>query len=78
MEIKVSTDTTNGIDGTWTPSGADWMKVPIEGQPLMDGAVIPKGNGDDAFDKNTQKFIELTHIRYRITLRDNETPLPLP
>jgi len=71
VEIKVSADSTNGIDGTWS---ASWIKVPIEGQPLIDAVGV--GNGDDAFDYATKKFIVLTFIKYKITLRDNETPLP--
>lgn len=68
VEIQFSTD-----DVTYS----DWIKVPIEGQPLVDeSSPTIKGNGDDDFDPNTQKFIELTHIKYRITLRDNEVSLP--
>ena len=66
VEIQYSTNgaTTNGT----------WLRVPIGTQPMHD-TVNNVGNDDPLFDAANATIIEASHLLYRVTLRNNETPL---
>jgi len=66
VEIQYSTDgsTTNGA----------WLRVPIGTKPYHD-TVNDVGNDDPDFDMANAQAISASHLRYRITLRNNETLL---
>jgi hypothetical protein len=66
MEIQYSTDgvTTNGT----------WLRVPIGTKPLHD-TVEDVGNDDANFNFADAVGIVATHLKYKITLRSDETPI---
>jgi hypothetical protein len=66
IEIQYSTNgtTTNGT----------WLKVPIGTQPLHD-IINDVGNDDPLFDIDNATAIPCKYLRFKVTLRDNETPI---
>jgi hypothetical protein len=66
LEIQYSTGgvTTNGT----------WLQVPI-GTQIYHDTTADVGNDDEDFNIVNGQFIFATHLQYRITLRDNETPI---
>lgn len=59
----------NAIDMNGT-----WVRVPIGTRPLYD-KVNEVGNDDPAFDIDNAVSIAAKFIKYRVTLRSNETPI---
>jgi hypothetical protein len=68
----VSVEIQYSINGTTT--NGTWLRVPIGTKPMHD-TVNDVGNDDPLFDVANAVAIEASHLQYRVTLRNNETPL---
>jgi hypothetical protein len=64
IQYSINGSTTNGT----------WLRVPVGTQPLHD-TVNNVGNDDATFDVANAVEIFASHIQYRVTMRDNETPI---
>jgi hypothetical protein len=60
-------------DNALTMNGT-WLRVPIGTQPLYDSVNLV-GNDDPLFDIDNSVAIACKFIKYKITLRSNETPI---
>lgn len=67
VEIQYSSDGGTVFNGTW-------LRCPIGMQPLHD-LVNDVGNDDPAFVLANARPIRLTHIMYKVTLRDDEVEI---
>jgi hypothetical protein len=75
VEIQYSSayTLTDGVHGTASYNGT-WLRVPIGEQPYHD-TVNNVGNDDPLFDIDNAITVSTRYLKFRITLRDNETPL---